>query len=60
MIFLGGRGETVRKIGETDVVHEVKCLRIIVNDKTKCFKRHKVEKIKLARQNGKYDLLSYA
>ena len=38
MIFQRGRGENVEKIGEIDVVHELKYLGIIVNDKTQCFR----------------------
>ena len=35
-----------KKIGEIEVVHELKYLGVVINDCTQCFKRHKEEKIK--------------
>ena len=52
MIFRGGRRENVERIGEIEVVRELKYLGIVINDNTRCFRRHKVdkeEKIKQAR-----------
>ena len=40
----------MEKIGKIYMVHKLKYLGIIVNDKTKCFKRHKEETIKQARK----------
>ena len=40
----------MERIIEIDMLHELKCQGIIVNDKTQCFKRHKEEKIKQPRK----------
>ena len=40
----------MERIGEIEVVREVKYLGIVINDNTRCFRRHKEEKIKQARR----------
>ena len=51
----------MERIGEIEVVRELKYLGIVINDNTRCFRKHKEEKIKqLSKKNGKYDLLSDA
>ena len=41
MIFQRGRRKNVERIGEIEVVRELKYLTIVINDNTRCFRRHK-------------------
>ena len=50
MIFRRRRKENVERIGEIELVRELKYLGIAINDNTQCFRRHKEEKIKQARR----------
>ena len=44
MIFRRGRRKNVERIGEIEVVRELTYLGIVINDNTRCFRRHKEEK----------------